>query len=94
MYTQLNYKPMHDVSDKIAKHLAKATIFRHQGKPEQWAQDCERKALKWMEWSYSLRHVFDDRTERPQFLPPSAYAYDRNRNGAMDVIGQKETSHD
>lgn len=83
MYTRLNYTPMHDVSDKVAKQLAKATIFRHEGKPEKWAQDCEQKALKWMEWSYSLRHMFDDRSERPSVFPPSAYA--SNRKAALSV---------
>jgi len=86
-FASVPFRRMDDRSAQIAKYLAKATIFRHQGKPEKWARDCEVKALRQMEYSYVLRHMLDS-YPRPAVLPPSTYS----RYPKQPVAGQTVSS--
>lgn len=56
MWTQLDYRTMDEqATDEALELLAKAEYFRLNGKPEKWARDVERKALKKLERSFELR---------------------------------------
>ena len=55
-------------TDQAQELLAKAEYFRLEGKPENWARDVERKALKKLERSFELRHLFSMPSQRFDML--------------------------
>ena len=59
MVWQMRYLTMDQIAtDQAQELLAKAQYFRIEGKPEKWSRDIERKALKKLERSFELRHLF------------------------------------
>jgi len=82
MWTQLSYRSMDEqATDEAQELLAKAEYFRLEGKPEKWARDIERKALKKLERSFELREglLAFLAFPLPDILPPSSYSYDPKR---------------
>lgn len=78
MYTRFEFYTMDEqASVEGAGLLHKADFLRVNGKPEKWARDVERKALRKFEHSFVLRHMFDRKYQaRPEVLPPSSYSHD------------------
>jgi hypothetical protein len=75
MYIQLRYLTVEQqATERGLAKLSQASLMRHEGKPEKWARDVERKALRAFEHSLWLRTWGQGLPERPSFLPPSSYS--------------------
>lgn len=66
-----------DATEKARELLWKSGFMREKQFPAEWIYNVEKKALRQLERSFVLRHMFDTRYPRPSVLPAGAYQRSR-----------------